>query len=403
MRKLFLFFSFVILLYFLFGFYLATYNLEVFTDPKISREHPIYHDYRGVSHVVTSFSKGSLTPPKILLQAANANLDFLFFTDLNLIERPYDLAGYQGNVFTFSSQKLSYLDSHILVYSADPDFYFDSLSAAHAQLHQHFSEPPAKEKPFITALAHPFKLRHKWRGDYPIGLDGIEVINMRHLWQELWFKDRINFIWSIFTYPWNPQMALLRLIKDPKRELELWDYLNKQKPTLGFLGNETTAKIFNIFGLNFTFPSYEKSFNFASNHILISSELTGHVDSDRKKIFNALRKGQYYFAFDALGNPKGFATYITNKGKIFPIGSKVKASKNNQLVVDLPKGIKVPSTIEVYKDGKLFFKSEKSRATTTVNEPGAYRVVVQIMPKLPFPDSTRKFGWIYSNPFFVNN
>lgn len=404
MRKVFFFLSFILLIYFSFGFYLATFQLQIYKTSTVNTPHNLYYDYRGVSHVVTSFSKGSLPPKAILLEAAEADLNFLFFTDLNLVERPYDLAGYQGDVFTFSSQKLSYLDSHILVYSDNPDFYFDSMSTAHAQLHQHFSEPPSAEKKYITVLAHPFKPNHLWRGEYPIGLDGIEVINMRSLWQELWFHDRINFVWSILSYPWNPQLALSRLIEEPHHELALWDQLSKVRPTLGFLGNETTAKIFKVFGLNFTFPSYEKSFNFASNHILMPSELTGHLTSDRKKIFKAIRNGHFYFCFDALGNPTGFVAYMQNDGESGEsqlMGSTMKMSENLKLNVELPKDLIVPSTIEVFKDGQLFFRSRESKISIPIKQKGAYRVVVKLQPRLPWPDTQRWLSWIYTNPFYV--
>ncbi len=403
MRRLFLFFSFVLLVYFSFGFYLATFQLKIFANPTEKREHSLFHDYRGVSHVVTSFSKGSSPPPNILIEAGNADLSFLFFTDLNLIERPYDLAGYQGDVFTFSAQKLSYLDSHILVYSANPDFYFDSLGTAHAQLHQHFSEPPSKDKKYLTVLAHPFKVNHEWRGEYPIGLDGIEVINMRQQWQERWFQDRSDFVWSIFTYPWNPQLSLLRLIKEPKRELELWDFLNKKKPTIGFLGNETTAKIFKLLGLNFTFPSYEKSFRFASNHILLASELTGHLESDRKKIFSSVSNGHFYFAFDAIGDPSGFAAYVRRGEKYFLMGSKIDLKKGDQLIVELPKGLVVPTSIEVFLNGEKYFRSKESAIKINLDKPGSYRVVVKVQPQLPLPDNKRWLAWIYTNPFFIGD
>lgn len=401
MRRIFLFFSFLILIYFSFGFYYANFEIAIFEKGTKSQNHPDFFDYKGVSHVVTSFSKGSQSPPNILLQAGEAQLNFLIFTDLNMMERPYRIQGYQGDVFTFSNQKISYLDSHILIYSDNPDFYFSSMSSATAQLHQHFSEPSSPEKGFLAVLAHPFKINHRWTGEYPTGLDGIEVVNMRHQWQQSWFEAREHFVWSIFTYPFNPSVSLLRLIQEPKKELELWDFLNAKQKTLGFLGNETTAKVFNILGLNFTFPSYEKSFSFASNHILLESELTGYVESDRKKIFNALRKGNFYFAFDSLGDPVGFSSYISlNNNKIL-MGESVDFKKGMKLAVDLPKGIKVPLTVEVFKDGKIFFRDKKSKIEVELKESGNYRVVVKIQPLLPLPDREKWFGWIYTNNFYV--
>ena len=388
-------------MYFSFGFYLATFKIQIFEEDK-ERAHPFYYDYRGVSHVVTSFSKGSATPAEILLQGANAKLNYLFFTDLNIMDRPYNVSGYQGNVFTFSNQKISYLDSHILIYSKNAEFYFNSMSQAHAQLHQHFSEQKSKEKSYLAVLAHPFKKHHQWTGEFPVGLDGIEVINMRHLWQKTWMENKATFFLSILTYPFNPQMALLRLIERPSKEIELWDHLTKVRQTLGFLGNETTAKIFNILGLNFTFPSYTKSFEFASNHILLASELTGYVESDREKIFGAIENGHFYFAFDSLGPPRGFASYMRQKDQRFLMGSKLSWSENLKLYIDLPYGLQVPYKIEVYRNGTLYFQSTEMKEAIQVKEPGRYRIEVKIKPDLPFPDSERWFGWIYTNPFYVN-
>lgn len=400
MRKFFLFISFFVLIYFTYGFYLATYNINIFEKNTQSEEHELFHDYRGVSHVVTSYSKGSATPTGILLEAASAEIDFLFFTDLNLINRPYNISGYHGNVFTFSNQKVSYLDSHILIYSQNPDFYFDSMTSANAQLNQHFEES-SENRNFLAVLAHPFKRGHSWTGNFPPGLDGIEVVNMRHTWQDVWFRERLYFIWSIITYPFNPEVALLRLIRDPKQELQLWDHLNRSSRTLGFLGNQTTAKIFNVLGQNFTFPSYEKSFKFASNHILLASELTGHIDSDRKKIFQAIEKGHFYFAFDSIGSPKGFAAYVKEDGKNRLMGENIKFKAGLDISVDLPAGLDVPFRIEVFKNGVLYSQSEKVNSKFPIDGKGVYRVVIKILPRLPLPDDRTWFGWIYTNPFFI--
>lgn len=402
MRKIFLFFSFVILSYFSYGLYLALSDLQIYPKNSETFEHHLFHDYNGVTHVVSSYSKGSLMPKDILLEAGKANLDFVFFTDLNLLDRPYSINGYHGDVFAFTSQKVSYLDAHILLYSENPYFHFSSLSAANAQLSQHFSESPTEERAYLAVLAHPFKVGHRWTGEYPTGLDGIELINLRHIWQQVWLQNKYTFAWSILTYPFNPELALLRLIQDPKKELELWDYLNKTSPTLAFLGNETTAKIFKIFGLDFTFPSYAKSFNFASNHILLTSELTGHEETDRKKLFTSLKKGHFYLAFDSIASPKGFAAYITNENDTYLMGSRLKLSEHMQLNIDLPEKIQVPYIVEVYKDGELLLKSNQTKTILPIKEDGVYRVKVRVQPKLPFPDEKLWVGWIYSNPFFIS-
>ena len=401
MRRFLLIFSLIVLCYFGFGFYLATFEIKTFEDPQNRPNHPLFQDYKGVSHVVTSHSKGSLPPHSILLQAAEANLDFIFFTDINLMDHPYNISGYHGDILTFSNQKISYLHSHILVYSQNPEFYFHSMNEAHIQLNQHFSSDHNKKSPFFAVLAHPFKRGHHWVGEYPRGLDGIEVINLRHIWQQVRFENPSTFLWSLLTYPFNRRMALLRLIRDPKRELELWDRLNSRRRILGLIGNETTAKIFRILGWNFTFPSYQQSFKFASNHILLKSELTGHADSDRKKIFDAFQNGEFYFAFDSLGDPKGFAAYLKAGNKSFSMGSHTPLLKNLKLFVDLPTDLIVPFVVEIYKDGTLFHESKKLSSRISLTQTGVYRAVVRIQPEFSLIDKRKWFGWIYTNPFHV--
>lgn len=403
MRKLFLFFSFITFCYFGIGFYYATYEIAIFEDAENNKPHPYYYDYRGVSHVVTSYSKGSLTPPEILLEAAKANLGFLFFTDLNLLDRPYNINGYHSQVFTFSTQKLSYFESHLLIYTDNKELFFNNLSSANAQLSEHFSDTDKSNREYLAVLAHPFKPGHRWTGDIPLGLDGIEVVNMRYVWQDTWFNDRFNFIWSIFTYPFHPQLSLLRMIEDPLNELKLWDQLNQKSKVLGFLGNETTAKIFKILGLNFTFPSYEKSFNFASNHIMLESELTGQAASDRKKIFGAIKKGNFYFSFDSLGPTKGFAAYIEGNNQRVLMGDQITFTPGLTLKIDLPEGLKVPVSVEIYRSGDLVKTSSGRKTQFEIPGTGQYRVVVKVKPLLPLPDREKWISWIYTNPFYITN
>jgi hypothetical protein len=399
-RKFFLGLSFIALLYFAYGFYFATFDNSIFKKGTTSAAHSLFHDYTGVSHVVTTHSKGSMDPTQVLIEAAQAQLNFLIFTDLNVTDRPYSISGYHGDVFAFSNQKISYLDSHVLVYSDNPDFHFDSLASAHAQLHHHFSEQKQGPRSYLAVLAHPHKKHHRWSGPYPSGLDGIEVINLRQLWQEGWIKDKPSFLWSLITFPFNPQVALLRLIREPRKELELWDQLNKESKTIGFLGNETTARIFRFLGINFTFLSYEKSFKFASNHLLLASELTGHGDTDRKKIFQALEKGQFYLAFDSLGSPLGFASYFKCNDNNYLLGSEVQDT-NCRLMIDLPPNLDVPRRVDVIHNGQLIFSSNSLKSELEVSKPGAYRVEVKIQPRLPVPDAKKWYGWIYTNPIFL--
>lgn len=85
----------------------------------------------------------------------------------------------------------------------------------------------------------------------------------------------------MFIYPFNPELALLRMFPFPKREFKLWDQLNAKKRTLGFAGTDAEAKL--KFPKNLEIPSYETLFNIIRTHVILSSELTGDFRRDSKK------------------------------------------------------------------------------------------------------------------------
>ena len=402
MRKVFFVVGLFVLIFASFGVYIATFDINILSSDK-EQKHPKFWDFRVITHVVTKETRGSLEPREILLAAARSQVDVLFLTDLNLLNRSYNIQGYHGDIFTFTNQKISYLDSHVLVYTDDIEFKFPSLSLAQTQLGYHFSRPnldsPTK---YLTVLAHPLKARHTWTGKFPKGLDGIEVVNLRKLWQDVWFNDRPNFIASLAIYPFNPNLALTRLLKNPTNELKLWDRLNQEARSLGFLGSETTSKIYNLIGLNFSFPKYFESFEFASNHLLLESELTGNEKRDRQKIFDGIRKGHFYLALDTFGNPDGFGAYVQHNEKSYLFGDSFVFAEGQKLYIDLPENINVPFEVELYHNGVRIWTSKSAHSHFDIKEPGNYRIIVRIQPDLPIVEGVKWYSWIYTNNFYIN-
>ena len=241
-----------------------------------------------------------------------------------------------------------------------------------------------------------------WKSEVPSFVGGLEVINLRKLWQETWYNETSHFFHSLFIYPFNPRLALIRLIAQEEKEFELWDKTNLKRRLIGVLGNQTTSRIFSAMGIAFSFPSYKESFEFASNHILLESELTGNANSDRAKIFKALEKGEFYFSFDSLGSPKGFAAYVKRTGRYYLPGNKISVKKRTHLVVDLPKNISIPVEIKLLKDGQIISMVKNDNGKFEISSPGNYRVEVHVQPKLPFPESSRWVPWIFTNNFYFN-
>jgi hypothetical protein len=330
-----------------------------------------------------------------------ARLDFLIFTDVNVFNPSQDIEGYHRKLLVMMGGSYSYLDSRILTYDLHSRHQLESLGQTQVLLADLLSQTGPDAAEDLLVLAHPFKSGFSWTGPYPTGLDGLEVINLKSVWQKAWAGSKPSFFWSLLVYPFNAQLALLRLYAEPKDELRLWDQLNTRQKTIGFVGNDASAKTGSIGNFYFRFPAYSVSFGLVSNHVLLRSELTGEPDSDRRKLFDALNTGQFYMSLDLLGNPKGFSAYIEEGEKIYPMGSRVKFKNGMRLKVRLPQKPRAPFETAFLKDGEHVMSSSSRETTYVIQSPGVYRAVVRVIPTFPLPDGKRWVSWIYTNPFFI--
>lgn len=298
--------SFLLVTYFLYGFYINQYEVSVI-PPQITREHSrLLNDYKGVMNVHTDLSSGSATSSFVITSAKLANLDFLMFTDLNIFNMPTTFESYHGNLLVFSAGKYSYLDSRLIYYSLNQESIGNNLGDAQVKLADLLSQKTGASKDTLTILTHPYKAGYSWNGEIPSGLDGFELLNMKSLVNRAWEESKISTIWSLAIYPFNPRLSFIRLYTEPTDEIALLDKLSQHRRIVVYAGTEASARVIPLANYFIRFPSYKRSFEFMSNHILLKSELTGSFNSDRVKVFNALKNGNFYMALDMLGDPKGF-------------------------------------------------------------------------------------------------
>lgn len=399
----FVFFTLISLLVLLlfYGIFLSRYEISVRKDISL-KNHSRFFDYRGATHVLSQYSQGSSDLGEIANAADLAGLNFLFMTDLNDFDPLHEKHGYSQNVLLFTGKKISYLDTHFLLYGEKAFKKMNSLGSAHAVTNDFLNRIPTEAENMTVVMAHPFKQGFQWNGPYPEGLNGIEVMNLRHMWQQSWNQKKASFIWNLFIYIFNPKVALLRLVDPPIKELILWDSLNIQRKTIGLLGHHATGKIFNLGAFSISFPTYEDSFRFASNHILLKSELTGVESIDSEKVLSALSNGRFYFSIDALANPKGFAAYITNSdGNMFLIGERVHFAKNLKLMVDVPHVAVDDLEIILVRNGEELTTNNTHNSYFDILQPGNYRIYVRVRLRMPIPGEIRWIPWIYTNNFYV--
>ena len=401
-KKLFL--SYFIFLAFIYIMYLAFFNPQIATEPLKYDSPTLFYDYKGVTHTHSNVSSGSGSIAEIAEAAKAAKLDFIYITDLNPFDHNQETQeGRYGDLLLFVAGEYSYLDSKVLNYHNKTSSHLQSPGRVQVTFSDLFEKSNIPEEYGWFVLSHPFKPGYRWNGEIPEGLRGIEIINLKSLWQRWWLESKASFLWTFAIFPLNSRLSLVRLLSNPVKNLRLWDDLNKQdRLTLGFVGNDAEAltKIFNKYPIEF--PDYQTIFAMASNHVLLKGELTGEFSSDKEKIQSALAAGQFYLSFDFVGNPKGFELYLEKDGrKIIAMGREVDIEPPAELVINVPENVIVPVRITLVKDGEVFMTSSSKNTTVNLNLPGHYRVEVKARVPLPFPDHGRWVPWIYTNPFLV--
>lgn len=398
--RIILFIGIFFILFFSFGIYLSLIPVHTPNHDNLNYDTKGYFDYKGVTHVHSLASTGSGTYSEILTQGQNADLNFLVVTEVNQPVRPNFVEGYFHDILVLAGGEYSYFDSRLMYYGGN----LNQPPSGQSQLQIYFADLLSQKttREDLVVLAHPFYSRYSWRGEYPTGLDGIEVINLKSIFAQSWENSKLRTIMSFLIYPFNAAMAYVYLLSFPEDELLLWDKLNTSRKTLGFAGNDSTARL-NISGNKFLkFPSYETSFNLVSNHILTQSELTGQFIKDKTKVLNALKDGNFYFSFDLLGNPKGFVVEVTDGKKSYLQGSDIELKTNTKLTVELPNTDK-PVQVRIIKDGEEFSISTSHRTVLNINTPGIYRVEVYVSLRLPLPGGKKWLPWIFSNNFYISD
>lgn len=401
MTRFFIGLTFICITFCFYGVYLAHFNLETVNPSLDNAISSSLNDYRGVMNVHTELSSGSSSSSFVAMSARMAELNFIFFTDVNIFGTPTITESYQSDLITFNAGKFSYLDSRFIHYSLSQTPLGGNLGEAQMKLADLLSQKVGNNKDDLTILAHPFKAGFNWKGPLPTGLDGIEILNLRSLINRSWEESKLSTLWSFIIYPFNAELAFIRLYREPNEEIRLWDEYTSQRPLNGYAGTEASARAIPFSDVIIRFPSYKRSFEFMSNHIVLRSELTGNFNSDKIKVYNALKSGHFYVALDTLGETKGFSAVITSNDKDYIMGEQVPLTKDTALKVSLPEGMRYNYEVILYRNGQAIGRSSEQTSLFKINEEGSYRIQVRVLANLPIPDAKKWISWIYTNPFYL--
>ncbi len=115
---------------------------------------------------------------------------------------------------------------------------------------------------------------------------------------------------------------------------------------------------------------YERSIHHVSTHLLM------HVLTE-DNVWEALRAGRAYVAFDWIADPSGFVFQAEAAGKTFPMGSDVPLSADLHLKAEAP----LESTFKLIRNGEPLTEQTTTAIDIPIDKPGVYRVEVwQTLP-----------------------
>lgn len=396
--------AFIFLLYFIYGFVISRFEIQITPKEIAKKQTSGLFEYRGVTNVLSNLSSGIGDYRHIVESAKNADLDFIFITDHNLFTSPALVEGYHDQLLVLFAHKYSYLDSRLLYYAETKAPLAANLGEAQVKLTDIISQSrESRTGENFIVLTHPLDPNYAWGGEIPVGgIEGIEVINLRKLQTDSWKRDKLVTLKSLFVYPFNPKLAFLSLLYEPKAELNYWLEQNKKRKITGHLGLEANSKAIPFTGGDsFNFPGYEQLFTLASHHVFLKSELTGNPVSDKLKLLRALRNGEFFMAIDLLGSAKGFSALLKQGKKEFLMGNEVSFKKGSKLLIRLGAKPNCHFEIRVYKEADIVGRIYTQEGEFNIDAPGLYRVAVYVKPHLPFPEKERHVPWILSNYFYV--
>ena len=336
-------------------------------------------DYKGCSHVHSTYSDGSGTMAEIASDAADAGLDFVVMTDHNTLEPKYDgWEGWNGGVLVVVGVEASPRGmGHCVAMAIDgcgnyrhvpPDEYLEDVRQQGGMAF--VAHPMGKTKRLFGVRLAPWE---NWAGD---GIAGMEIWSYMHDWIDK--LSPLNFV-SHYLRP-HDQIAG----PNPK-VLAIWDELTKSRKVVGISGLDVHArKSWPIPILN-VFP-YAELFKTVRTHV-IAPRLSGDAAHDVALVEEAHREGRCYIAYDLLADATGFSFVAESGPDACHMGATLALAGKASMCVRAPR----ECGLRLLCHGDEVASCQGKSLDCEIERPGAYRVEARLDGQ----------PWVFTNPIYV--
>jgi len=356
---------------------------------------PQYFEAVGNLHVHTPYSDGTLYHRDVADAALRAGLDFLVFTDHNVLvkgvegwherdgKRVLILTGEEIHDQTRQPQK-----NHLLVYGAERELA--SLAADPQALID-----GANQAGGMAFLAHPFDPPVPFTGDSDLSWVSWEVEGYQGI--ELWnfmtsFKALLTSRLAAIRHAYNPDLAM---DGPPPQTLQKWDELLAAGKKVTAIGNaDAHGRTYRMGWLERVIFPYDFLFRAVNTHILMDSPFTGDPQADKEKVLSALRMGHAFVGCGLPAPARGFRFSGQGSKGAGLMGDTFPVRNGVTLQISAPRR----ATLRMVRNGQeIGLWENRESALHTAAQPGAYRAEAHLMYK------NRLRGWIYSNPIYVRD
>jgi len=352
-----------------------------------NRPLPSYYK-KGVYHIHSSFSDGAGSVEEICRDARGQSLDFVILSD-------------HGRPNRQAAAATAWLNETLLIGASEFSLHSGHLAAAGYRLPGYIFPPEAQEAideverdQGVTFVAHPLDRKIPWTDPQARGFTGIEILSLYQL-------ARKNLLYAMTLFPLqyllNPDYALSALITYPKKELDIWDRLNRQGKYYGIYALDAHAKLETGKRSYLRFPSYAATFRIMNIYVKVDRELEKDAQAAAATIIASLRRGNFFSVIESLAAANGFENYyIEADGRRVEMGGAALAA-GGSLVLKLP--FNFSTDIRIKKDGETFQTirdNSRQELTVPLSRPGVYRCEISL-----HSGRLKNLPWILANPIFI--
>lgn len=350
------------------------------------------YEYLGNTHMHTPYSDGTKWHGEIADDAIKAGLDFMIVTDHNIW-----VDGIEGYYKNGNGRVLLLVGEEVHNPRRNPQFSHFLAIGAEIELSPYADDPKQLIEQTLAHggygfLAHPYDPPAPafdegslgWQDWHIDGYTGLEIWNYMSN-----FKGQLGNKLRSLRAALNPS----KFISGPEpATLAKWDeLLSAGKRIVAIGGSDAHGFEASIGPFRRTIFPYEFLFRTVNTHVLLAEELQGDIDSDKRRILDAIGKGNTWIGYDLPHSTADFRFSGQGRNKGI-MGDEIKLDAGATLQVIAP----ARCNIRLIHNGvQVDEVKDDINLTYIPTLPGAYRVECFIK----FQGKER--GWIYSNPIYL--